>query len=126
MGDIFAQESFSDANRFTNSLALRYYPTTWLNTRANLGFDFLSRNDKDLVRFDQGPFGETSRQGTVASQRTELDQYTVDLGATGTFTPRTSATGSSSPVAVALALGSCETTSRSVGFPARSPATEMP
>jgi TonB-linked SusC/RagA family outer membrane protein len=88
MGDIFAQEGFSDANRFTNSLALRYYPTTWLNTRANLGFDFLSRNDKDLVRFDQGPFGETSRQGTVASQRTELDQYTVDLGATGTFTPR--------------------------------------
>ncbi|MGH9888266.1 MAG: TonB-dependent receptor domain-containing protein, partial [bacterium] len=87
MGDIFSQESTQDVNRFTNSVNARYYPYSWLNARANLGFDFSSRDDKSLTRFDQGPFGETSRQGTISTQRTEVDQYTVDLGGTASFTP---------------------------------------
>lgn len=89
MGDIFAQESASNVNRFTNAFNARYYPFSWLNTRANLGFDYVLNNAKSLIRFDQGPFGETSRQGSISDTRTENSQYTVDLGATGTFNPRT-------------------------------------
>jgi outer membrane receptor protein involved in Fe transport len=87
MGDIFAEEFTTDVNRFTNSLNFRYYPFSWLNARANLGGDFTNQNQKDLTRFDQGPFGETSRLGRVTDTRLEYNQYTVDLGATGTFNP---------------------------------------
>jgi hypothetical protein len=40
MGDIFAQERNEYTNRFTQSLNARFYPFSWLNTRANLGFDY--------------------------------------------------------------------------------------
>ena len=85
MGDIFAQEYRSDVNRFVNSINARYYPFSWLNVRANLGADWSMDNTKQLTQFDQGPFGETSRQGDIQDQRTENGQYTVDLGATGTY-----------------------------------------
>ena len=65
MGDIFAQEQVQDVTRFTNSINVRYYPLAWLNTRMNLGGDFTNQNAKNLTRFDQGPFGETTRLGRV-------------------------------------------------------------
>src|SRR5581483_6885617 len=87
MGDIFAQVQNQDVNRFTNSVNFRYYPFGWLNARANLGADFTEINDKYLQEFDQGPFGETNRQGFIDNRRTENDQYTVDLGATANASP---------------------------------------
>ena len=88
MGDIFAQERNENTNRFTQSINARYYPFAWLNTRANLGFDYTLQELKNLIRFDQGPFGETTRTGDITDTRTENSQYTADLGATGTFNPR--------------------------------------
>jgi len=88
MGDIFAQERNEYTNRFTQALNARYYPFSWLTTRANLGFDYTLIELKNLIRFDQGPFGETTRQGDIRDRRTENSQYTADLGATGTFNPR--------------------------------------
>jgi TonB-linked SusC/RagA family outer membrane protein len=82
MGDIFGQEYRSDVNRFVNSINARYYPLSWLNVRANIGADWAMDNTKQLVQFNQGPFGETSRQGDITDTRTETGQYTVDLGAT--------------------------------------------
>jgi len=88
MGDIFAQERNENTNRFTQSINARYYPFGWLNARANLGFDYSLIELKNLIRFDQGPFGETTRTGDITDTRTENSQYTADLGATGTFNPR--------------------------------------
>lgn len=96
MGDIFAQETSSDVNRFTNSIGARFYPWSWLSGRANIGADFTNNHAKSLIRFDQGPFGETTRQGSITDGRTETDQYTVDLGGTATFTPRNNFTSKSS------------------------------
>jgi TonB-linked SusC/RagA family outer membrane protein len=96
MGDIFAQERTENLNRFTQSVNARYYPFAWLNTRANLGLDYLLLQTKNLIRFDQGPFGETTRQGSISDTRAENSQYTLDLGATGTFTPRSAVTSKSS------------------------------
>jgi TonB-linked SusC/RagA family outer membrane protein len=87
MGDIFAQERNENVNRFTQGLNARYYPFSWLNTRANLGFDYTLLELKNLIRFDQGPFGETSRQGQISDSRNEVSQYTLDGGATATFNP---------------------------------------
>jgi TonB-linked SusC/RagA family outer membrane protein len=89
MGDIFAQERNEYTNRFTQSLNARYYPFNWLNARGNLGFDYTLQELKNLIRFNQGPFGETTYQGDIRDRRTENSQYTADLGATATFVPRT-------------------------------------
>jgi TonB-linked SusC/RagA family outer membrane protein len=96
MGDIFAQERNESTNRFTQALNARYYPFTWLNARVNLGFDYTLQELKNLIRFDQGPFGEITRQGDIRDRRTENSQYTADLGATGTFTPRNNISSKSS------------------------------
>jgi TonB-linked SusC/RagA family outer membrane protein len=88
MGDILAQEGTQDINRFTNSLNARFYPNPWFSARANLGFDFSSSDSKSLTRFDQGPCCGSGRQGSITTQRTETDQYTADIGATVSLTPR--------------------------------------
>lgn len=96
MGDIFAQERNENINRFTQAVNARYYPLSWLSTRANLGFDYTLLETKNLIRFDQGPFGETTRSGSISDTRTENSQYTLDVGATGTFSPRNSITSKTS------------------------------
>ena len=88
MGDIYAQERTENMNRFTQGLNARYYPLSWLSARANVGFDYTLLETKNLIRFDQGPFGETSRQGSISDTRLENSQYSLDGGATATFTPR--------------------------------------
>ena len=90
MGDIFAQERTENTNRFTQGVNARYYPFPWLNARANLGFDYTLLELKNLTRFDQGPYGETSYQGSISDSRTENSQYTLDGGATATFNPLSS------------------------------------
>src|ERR1700752_5352355 len=87
MGDVFSTERNEYVNRFTQAVNARYYPFAWLNTRANLGFDYTLVNTKGITQCDQGPFGETSRQGSISDSRTENSQYTLDAGATGTFNP---------------------------------------
>jgi TonB-linked SusC/RagA family outer membrane protein len=87
MGDILAQESFEDVNRFTNSLGARYYPTSWLSLRSNLGFDYILNHSKSMNRYHQGPQGGSGYQGSIDDRRTESDQYTADLGGTATFQP---------------------------------------
>jgi TonB-linked SusC/RagA family outer membrane protein len=96
MGDVFSTERNEYINRFTQGLNARYYPFPWLNARANLGFDYTLLNLKNMTRFDQGPFGETSRQGDISDSRTENSQYTLDVGGTGTFNPRNNVTSKSS------------------------------
>lgn len=96
MGDILAQERTENTNRFTQAMNARYYPFPWLNARANLGFDYTLLELKNLIRFDQGPFGETSRQGRIDDSRNEVSQYTVDGGATATFNMRHNVTSKTS------------------------------
>ena len=47
-----AQERNENINRFTQAVNARYYPFAWLNTRANLGFDYtlLNAQEPDPVR----------------------------------------------------------------------------
>jgi TonB-linked SusC/RagA family outer membrane protein len=83
MGDILSRTNTQSTNRFINSAQLRYEPTSWLQTRAILGMDYASRVDNEINLFDQGPLG-VDRAGQVENDRGEINQQTVDLGATGT------------------------------------------
>jgi TonB-linked SusC/RagA family outer membrane protein len=88
MGDIFAQRTTTQTNRFINSLTARYYPLSWLTARTNLGLDYSAVNDLFLQEYNQGPYGDSFRNastnGDASSSRGENDVYTVDVGATAT------------------------------------------
>lgn len=86
MGDVFARTTSQGIQRFINSFASQYRPTSWLSTRATVGVDITSRVDEAINLFDQGTFQFPARSGQVNNQRTELSQYTVDLGASANRT----------------------------------------
>lgn len=87
MGDVLAQTTTQDINRFINSITTQYNPFPWLNTRASFGSDWTSRNDLFLSKVGEGPNTGTPsvRLGSVQSLRNDLNQQTVDYGATGSF-----------------------------------------
>lgn len=80
MGDVFARTTTQGINRFINSFASQYRPTSWLNARGTVGVDITSRADEGINLFDQGTYQFPSRSGSITNNRTELHQYTVDLG----------------------------------------------
>jgi outer membrane receptor protein involved in Fe transport len=85
IGDIFAQTTTQNINRFINGVNAQYLPLPWLTTRANVGYDYSARNATFLQQFGQGPFGEQARSGSVQNNRAETAIYTVDLGGTATM-----------------------------------------
>ena len=87
IGDIFAQVTTQNTNRFINGLSAQYLPLPWLTTRANIGYDYARATRTFLQQFNQGPFGEQARTGSVQSNRAETGIYTVDLGGTATHGP---------------------------------------
>ncbi len=83
IGDILSQNSWSNINRFTNSLNVRVYPVSWLNFRGNVGYDYTASMSDQSQYVNQGPVG-SGRLGTVRNTRQETGIYTIDLGATAT------------------------------------------
>ena len=89
IGDIFAQVTTQNTNRFINGLTAQYLPLPWLTTRANVGYDYSARNATFLQQFGQGPFGEQNRTGSVhRATAPKTGIYTVDVGGTATMSPR--------------------------------------
>jgi TonB-linked SusC/RagA family outer membrane protein len=89
MGDVFAQTTTQGIDRFINSISTQYNPTSWLTTRATAGVDYTARTDNYLNKLNEGPKDGTIRLGNVSNYRAEINQQTVDLGATANFQPRT-------------------------------------
>lgn len=85
MGDVLAQTTTQNINRFINSVGTQFNPYSWLNTRATFGSDYTSRNDLFLSKVGEGPASGTLRTGNIQSTRADINQQTVDLGGTGTF-----------------------------------------
>jgi TonB-linked SusC/RagA family outer membrane protein len=84
-GEVFSRTAQQGINRFLNSLAAQYTPTTWLTTRATIGYDHTNRADRAYNRQGEGPYAGQGRLGQVDNFRTEQGQRTVDMGGTGTF-----------------------------------------
>ncbi|MGH7720673.1 MAG: SusC/RagA family TonB-linked outer membrane protein [Gemmatimonadaceae bacterium] len=83
--DIFQETVTQDVNRFIGSVGSNWTPLSWLTARGTFGFDFTSRVDSDLCRFENCPDQGDDRLGFRESHRTTLFQYTADVGTTGTF-----------------------------------------
>jgi TonB-linked SusC/RagA family outer membrane protein len=83
-GEVFSRTAQQGINRFINSLAAQYTPTSWLTTRATFGFDMTARADRAWNRVNEGPYAGQGRLGQVDNYRTEQGQRTVDLGGTAT------------------------------------------
>jgi TonB-linked SusC/RagA family outer membrane protein len=84
IGDILSQNRANYYSRYTTSLSARYYPLSWLNMRANVGYDYTGSHLTSGNYFAQGPCCGTGRAGSVSDTRSEDDIYTVDVGATAT------------------------------------------
>jgi hypothetical protein len=59
-----------------------------MQNRANIGTDLTDRVDTDLCRFDNCSDFGTNRLGFVVNNRTNIRNFTIDMGSTSSFNPR--------------------------------------
>ena len=68
---------------------MNWRPTSWLQTRANLGTDLTDRNDTRLHMNGEGwPLTTTYRDGQAFNARTNITNISADLGATANYNPQ--------------------------------------
>jgi len=78
-----------NVNRAILGTNLNWRPTSWLQTRANIGTDFTDRVDADLNLNGEGaPISSTQRDGFASNARQNNNNITADLGATANYNPR--------------------------------------
>jgi len=87
-GDIFQETVTQGINRFLGSANANWRPTVWMQNRANIGTDLTDRVDTDLCRFENCSDFGTNRLGFAVNNRTNIRNFTVDLGSTSSFNPR--------------------------------------
>ena len=85
MGDVLSQTTTQAINRFLNSLSAQATPLNWLALRASVGSDYTLRSDLFLSKVGEGPNAGTTRTGNIQSTSADINQQSVDLGATSTF-----------------------------------------
>ena len=85
-GEVFAILTQQDITRFTGSFNTTWRPTAHITARATLGLDHTNRVDRQFQALDEGVFFSTFRQGRVSDNRFSINQYTVDVNASGNYT----------------------------------------
>ena len=85
MGDVLAQTTTQNINRFINAITAQWNPISWLQTRAAVGSDFTERNDLFISKVGEGPNTGTVRTGNITSTVASINQQTADYSGTGTF-----------------------------------------
>ncbi|MEO6879310.1 MAG: TonB-dependent receptor plug domain-containing protein, partial [Gemmatimonadaceae bacterium] len=73
VGDVLSQNRLGNISRYTTSANARFYPVSWLNVRANLGYDYTGSHSQTGNYLNQGPCCGTSRQGSVTDTRSATD-----------------------------------------------------
>jgi TonB-linked SusC/RagA family outer membrane protein len=77
-----------NVNRTIMSSNINWRPTSWLQTRANIGTDFADRVDYNLhMNGEAAPITATYRDGDAANGRTNITNLSADLGATANYNP---------------------------------------
>jgi TonB-linked SusC/RagA family outer membrane protein len=75
-------------NRALGSMNVNWRPTSWLQNRADIGLDYASRIDDNLLRRGEGPpINTTYRLGFKEAGRAQIRNFTVNLGSTGSWNP---------------------------------------
>lgn len=87
-GLIWAEKLQQNVNRMIVSSNLNWRPTSWLQTRANVGTDLADRVDTRLHMNGEGwPLTSTYRDGEARNGRTNITNLSADLGATANYNP---------------------------------------
>jgi TonB-linked SusC/RagA family outer membrane protein len=86
-GEIFQTEVSQNVQRFIGGSNADWRPTTWLNSRADLGVDLTNRVDESLCRFQQCPDFGTQRLGSARDARANLRNITANLLTTASLQP---------------------------------------
>jgi TonB-linked SusC/RagA family outer membrane protein len=85
---IFAENIQQNVNRMIMSSNVNWRPTSWLQTRANIGTDLTDRVEQDLHLNGEGwPITATYRDGFAGNYRANLTTLSADLGATANYNP---------------------------------------
>ena len=85
-GEVFAILTSQDITRFTGSVNATWRPTPHITARATAGLDHTNRVDRQFQALDEGVFFSNFRSGRVADNRFSINQYTVDVNASGNYT----------------------------------------
>jgi TonB-linked SusC/RagA family outer membrane protein len=85
--ELFAELAQQSTERFMGGLTGNWRPTSWLTTRATLGYDVTNRTDIQFFPTGQvADFGAPSiREGLKFDNRFQVSQTSVDLAATARF-----------------------------------------
>jgi TonB-linked SusC/RagA family outer membrane protein len=94
-GEAFAVRNAESVTHYISSLNANWRPMSWLSTRATTGLDFSSAFLDGLQRRGEGPLG-ANRLGRRLNMRSNVSQYSVDLGGSASFTPRVGLTSRTS------------------------------
>jgi TonB-linked SusC/RagA family outer membrane protein len=87
-GYTWQEENAQLMNRFIAAMNANWRPTSWMQNRGNIGLDYGSRQDDNLLLRGQGPPINTNyRKGFKADDRVALRNFSFDLGSTGSWQP---------------------------------------
>ncbi|HEU5208626.1 MAG TPA: SusC/RagA family TonB-linked outer membrane protein [Longimicrobiales bacterium] len=82
--EIYRTTTEQNIRRFIGSVASNWRPTDWLGLRANVGLDYINRQDTQLCRFSECPVSGDDHLGFKVDNRTNFFIYTLDAAATAT------------------------------------------
>src|SRR5258705_3878192 len=85
-GEVFGILTEQSITRFTGSFNTSWRPTAHITARATIGLDHTNRIDHNFQAVGEGPAFSTNRQGQVNDNRFSINQYTVDVNASGNYT----------------------------------------
>ncbi|MCC6931293.1 MAG: SusC/RagA family TonB-linked outer membrane protein [Gemmatimonadaceae bacterium] len=87
-GYTWQEKTGQRVNRFIGSFNANWRPTSWLQNRLTLGNDYANRVDDNLLLRGEGPpITANYRLGFKQNSRTDIRNFTVDLGSTASYTP---------------------------------------
>ncbi len=82
---LFAELASQGLKRFTTGLTYNWRPSSWLTTRATVGYDIANRNDIQFFPTGRVAPQDQNNDGIRADNRFQVSQTSVDLAATARF-----------------------------------------
>lgn len=87
-GHVWAEKLQQNVNRTILASNMSWRPTSWLQTRANVGTDIADRVDTRLHMNGEGwPLTATYRDGQAFNARANITNLSADLSATANYNP---------------------------------------
>ena len=87
-GEIFQFLTTQDVQRFIGSTTFNWRPLSWFQGHGDIGMDLTDRDDFQLCRLAQCSDFGTNRLGRSTDARTNIRNFTTNLGGTATWNPR--------------------------------------